>query len=238
MPSIPWKYVCILILLFGVYGPDLKSVDIHKYAKMYMEGCANHENKTQCLIEQVRTFVQLVNDTYRAFVANFTKTFYETGIKERFMEYYTSKENNRGDMYVDPSVEPSAKVNVSNEISKLLNRMQEESLKQSESAKGVKARIKTIALRKKTSAYCTIKMGADPFIVQKLIDNIAKMTSMPRYLQDSLETTIKVKDGDSSMVKEEQFAYSGKLLTVLIASNRNGKINNKNIPISAGNLIK
>ena len=229
MISIPWKYVCILLVMLTVYGPDLKSLDVHKYAKMYIEGCNSHENKTECIIEQIKALVQLANATYNTLVTNFTKTLNEIGIKERvkeaITEYFSTKQKVPGDIYPHPSAEPKEKVNVSSEISRLLDRMQAE-FKQSDVAKQVKERIKTIAIRKHTSGYCTIKMGADPLIVQKLIDNIAKMTNMPRHLQDSLETAIKVKNGDSSMVKEEQFAYSGKLLTVLIASNRNGKIGN------------
>lgn len=229
MLSIPWKLVCILLVLFGVYGPDLKSVDVHKYAKMYIEGCNSHENKTECIIEQVRALVQLANNTYHTLVTNFTKTFDQIGIKQRvkeaITEYFSSNKEDMDDIYTHPSSEPKEKVNVSSEISRLLDRMQAE-FKQSDSAKEVKERIKTIAIRKHTSGYCTIKMGVDPLIVLKLIDNVAKMTNMPRYLQDSLETTIKVKDGDSTMVKEEQFAYNGKLLTILIASNRHGKISN------------
>jgi hypothetical protein len=98
-----------------------------------------------------------------------------------------------------------------------------------DSAKAVKERLKTIATKyRKTKGFCTMKIGVDPLVVSKLINEVAQMTNMPLHLQNILESTIKVMDAGSSMAKNEPFASDGMVHYILIAAYRNGKISNTN----------
>ena len=224
MPSIPWKYICVYLLL-RIYGPEITSEKIYNYFTLLsVEYCRNEEDKADCSFEQIKGLVLLANDTYYAVFANFTTYIEQSGIKSTIQEYLGTKKQHMSELYTHPSSTPNEKVNVSTAISTMLNQMQQKTLPDS-SMKEVKERLKTIATKyRRTKGFCTMKIGVDPLVVFNLISEVAQMTNMPRHLQNILENAIKVMDAESSMTKNEEFASKGMVHYILIAAYRNGKI--------------
>ena len=215
---VPWKFICILLLL-RMYGPEITSKKYHDYATLLrQEYCKDHEDKAQCIVEQVVSFVALANDTYQFYFANLTTFIFEkSGI---FMDYFTSERK-------DSSSHKKETVNVSTAMSTLLNQLQQEYKKTlpGDTAKEVMQRLETIAFdREKTDGICTMKFGLDPSDMLKLINSVAELTKMPNSLKNILETMVKVIDADSSIVESrEDHVFDGKVHYILIAAYRNGK---------------
>ena len=229
MPSIPWKYICIY-LLWRVYGPEITTEKYHYYtALLSQEYCKDHEDKAQCVVEQVRTLLALTNDTYYSLFANLTTIIEESGIKEAFKDFrnYFKTGPNLPGIFIHPPSERKQKDNVSTSMSTMLNKMQEEyqNTLPGDLANQVMQRLETIAFdHEKTDAFCTMKFGINPKDTFDLINDVAKLTNMPRDLQSTLEKTVKVIDADSSIAQSTPFKIDGKVHYILIAAYRNGKI--------------
>ena len=220
--AVPWKYICLYFLI-RTYGPEITSEKFHHYTKLLSkEYCKDHEDKTECIVEQIKSVVLLANDTYYAFFANLTKYAEESGIKHLAGQYFDSNKED-SDLYENP--DPSKeKVNVSTAISTMLDQM-EQKLKEThpgDSIKEVQQRLKTIPIDYRNAmAYCTLKYDVHPADALKLINEVAQMTKMPRRLQNILESAVKVKDAGSSMIKDTAIAYKGLVHYILIAAYRN-----------------
>ena len=203
--SIPWKYICILLLL-RIYSPEITSENYYYYATLLSQACCRgHENKAQCVVEQVRTLIALANDTYQFFLANPTE---ELRIKEA------------------PSSDEKGKVNVSSAMSMMLNQLQKQyrNTLPGDVAKEVMRRLESIAFdHEKTDAFCTMKFGLGPLDTLNLINDVAQLTKMPRHLQNIVEKTIKVIDADSTIAQSTPFTSDGKAYYILTAAYRNGK---------------
>ena len=231
MPSIPWRFFCIVLLSKG-FWPEITSANFYRLSEVLSsEYCKNEADKARCFAEQFKTLVVLVNETYHAYVTNIATYINEIGIIQTSKEYFSFKrdsppnEQPPGNMFEEPSPGNENKVNVTNAMSEMLNQMQEEHKRAfpGNSAIEVKKRLNTIAATYGSSAFCTVDNGVNPSVVLDHIQNAASITKMPNELRKTLEGKVLVKDAGSSMVQNTSFPQDGKIHYVLIAVHRNGR---------------
>ena len=225
MLSFLWKFICFYFLL-RAYGPEITSETVKYHIKLLSkEYCNDHENKSECIFEQIKNVVLLANDTYYAVFANLTKYIEKSGIKHTVRKYFVSDKDISESVYQNPDP-TKEKVNVTTTMSTMLDQMQQklEETHPGDSIEKVRERLKTIATDyRHAKGFCTLKIGVHPFAVLKLINEVAELTKMPRRLQNILQYAVNVMNADSSVVRNEPFAVNGLVHYILIAAYRNGK---------------
>ena len=231
MPSLPWRFFCILLFFKG-FGPEITYETIYRLSEaLSSEYCKNETDKTRCIAEQFKTLVVLANETYHAYVTNIATYINEIGIIQTIKEYFNFKKDSppnekpRSNIFEEPTLGKEDKLNVTNAMSEMLNQMQEEHKKAfpGNSASEVKNRLNTIAGSYGSSAFCTVDNGVNPSVVLDHIQNAASITNMPSELRKTLEGKVQVKDAGSGMVQNTSFPHDGKMHYVLIAVHRNGR---------------
>ena len=228
MPSIPWKYLC-LYLLFHIYGPEITTKKFETYTRLLSQEYCKDTKDKQCTVEQIKSLVLLANDTYHSLLANLTKYFVDSGLKQALKTYFSplEKKPDLKNLYKNPSRnENHQNVNVSTAMASMIKKFQKgyETTLEGDSAQDIKKRLETIAYDyRKTNAFCTTKFGIDPLDLFDLINDVARMTNMSQELQNILEKSVTVVDAESSMAENTDVAVDGKVHYILIAVYRNGK---------------
>ena len=233
--SIPWRLLCF-VLVIRTYCPDISTPErIEHFSKFLSQMYCYETEQTaqdQCITEvkeTVKSALLLINQTSHLFNVDSLRKFTNALLKY-ITDHFNPKssdertENSDSLIFARPSedMEGDVIVTMTDLIKKAQNEY-EKNLPDNYKKEATKTLNKIKFHRRNTKSFCDLEFGIHPSTVIRHIKNIANLTKMPGDMQEMLERSVEVKDGNGKIAESVPISADGVVHYVLIAAVRKGK---------------